>query len=77
MKCVCPMGGDRTCPDDCPLTQLIQAFDNRAQRLITRRLSDLNLTDQKDLELWARQQTWQHASMIARILFDGGCIHEQ
>ena len=19
MKCVCPMGGDRTCPDDCPL----------------------------------------------------------
>jgi hypothetical protein len=34
MKCVCPMGGDRTCPNDCPLavwTNLAPA-DRKAQR---------------------------------------------
>jgi len=34
MKCVCPMGGDRTCPDDCPLAvwQGLSSTDRRSQR---------------------------------------------
>ena len=34
MKCVCPMGGDRTCPDDCPLAvwQGLSEPDRKAQR---------------------------------------------
>ena len=34
MKCVCPMGGDRTCPDDCPLAVWtnLSAIDRKAQR---------------------------------------------
>jgi len=34
MKCVCPMGGDRTCPDDCPLAIWadLPAADRKAQR---------------------------------------------
>ena len=76
MKCVCPMGGDRACPDDCPFVSLVEAFDGRAKRLINRRLSELNISDEKDLELWARQQTWQHASMMLRALFEGGSINE-
>ena len=34
MKCVCPMGGDRTCPDDCPLSvwQSLPPNDRKAQR---------------------------------------------
>ncbi len=34
MKCVCPMGGDRTCPDDCPLAvwQTLSKKDRKAQR---------------------------------------------
>jgi hypothetical protein len=75
MKCVYPMGGERTCPDDCPLVLLIEAFDGRATRLINRRLSD-ELNNEKDLELWARQQTWQHASIMVRELAEGRSIKE-
>jgi len=34
MKCVCPMGGDRTCPDDCPLATWanLSPADRKAQR---------------------------------------------
>lgn len=34
MKCVCPMGGDRTCPDDCPLAiwATLSTKDRKAQR---------------------------------------------
>jgi len=34
MKCVCPMGGDRTCPDDCPIAiwQVLSPSDRKAQR---------------------------------------------
>ena len=34
MKCVCPMGGDRTCPDDCPLAvwQGLSEPDRKAKR---------------------------------------------
>ena len=34
MKCVCPMGGDRTCPDSCPLAVWanLPAADRKAQR---------------------------------------------
>jgi hypothetical protein len=34
MKCVCPMGGDRTCPDDCPLSVWagLSAKDRKKQR---------------------------------------------
>jgi IS30 family transposase len=34
MKCVCPMGGDRTCPDDCPLAVWsgLSKADRKAQR---------------------------------------------
>jgi transposase len=34
MKCVCPMGGDRTCPDDCPLAVWagLSVADRKAQR---------------------------------------------
>jgi hypothetical protein len=34
MKCVCPMGGDRTCPDDCPLAvwASLSPKDRKAQR---------------------------------------------
>ena len=34
MKCVCPMGGDRTCPDDCPLSvwQSLPPKDRKAER---------------------------------------------
>jgi hypothetical protein len=34
MKCVCPMGGDRTCPDDCPLAiwANLSPADRKAQR---------------------------------------------
>lgn len=75
MKCVCPMGGDRVCPEDCPVPLLARAFDHRAERLINRRLSE-HLTDEKDLEFWARQQTWQHAAMVVRALLEGTTIYE-
>ncbi len=34
MKCVCPMGGDRTCPNDCPLAVWanLSLADRKAQR---------------------------------------------
>lgn len=34
MKCVCPMGGERTCPDDCPLAvwAALSVTDRKAQR---------------------------------------------
>ena len=34
MKCVCPMGGDRACPDDCPLAvwASLSETDRKAQR---------------------------------------------
>ena len=34
MKCVCPMGGDRACPDDCPLAVWagLSPTDRKAQR---------------------------------------------
>lgn len=34
MKCVCPMGGDRTCPDDCPLAvwASLTPSDRKTQR---------------------------------------------
>ena len=34
MKCVCPMGGDRTCPNDCPLAiwQGLSSDDRKAKR---------------------------------------------
>jgi predicted ArsR family transcriptional regulator len=34
MKCVCPMGGDRVCPDDCPLAVWagLSTKDRKAQR---------------------------------------------
>src|SRR5262245_3884283 len=34
MKCVCPMGGDRSCPDDCPLAiwATLSTEDRKAQR---------------------------------------------
>lgn len=36
MKCVCPMGGDRTCPDDCPLAvwASLSPTDRIAQRKV-------------------------------------------
>jgi hypothetical protein len=64
MKCVCPTAA-----------LLAEAFDARAKRLINRRLSD-NLSDEKDLELWARQQTWQHASMMVHALLEGSPVNE-
>ncbi len=34
MKCVCPMGGDRTCPGDCPLAVwgTLSSTDRKSQR---------------------------------------------
>lgn len=34
MKCVCPMGGDRTCPNDCPVAtwENLSPTDRKAQR---------------------------------------------
>jgi transposase len=34
VKCVCPMGGDRTCPDDCPLAvwASLSSADRKTQR---------------------------------------------
>jgi hypothetical protein len=70
------MGGNRVCPEDCPLAVLVRAFDGRAKRLIDRRLSQPELNDAKDLELWARQQTWQQASMLVHTLLEGGFVNE-
>lgn len=34
MKCICPMGGDRACPDDCPVAkwETLSTADRKAQR---------------------------------------------
>src|SRR5215471_13034085 len=34
IRCVCPMGGDRSCPDDCPLAvwATLQSSDRKQQR---------------------------------------------
>src|SRR5262245_27867992 len=36
MKCVCPMGGDRTCPDDCLIAKChnLPVKDRKAQRKV-------------------------------------------
>lgn len=63
MKCVCPMGGDRTCPDDCPLAvwQGLSVTDRKAQRKpVAERLYKQGFT----MEAIATQLSVHHSQIV-------------
>lgn len=63
MKCVCPMGGDRTCPDSCPLAVWanLSPADRKAQRkAIAERLYKQNMT----MEQIATQLGVSHPTIV-------------
>lgn len=68
MKCTCPMGGDRTCPDDCPLA--IWAGMSKADRKTQRKIIAERLFKQGFMQDQIATQLGVSQRQISRDLFN-------